>query len=272
MAIVVNTNSASITAQQYLADNQSKLARTLTRLSSGRRVNDAKDDPAGLAISETMQRSILALKQGARNGNDGVSLVQTAQGAMGQSLNILQRMREIATQASTGSYSSSDLANLDTEYQSLLSEIDRIKGTATFNGISLLNGGTLSIQIGENNTANDSLTVTLTAAGASNLSINSTSVTSATNASSAMAALGTAIGTITTGLAKLGANQSNLESAVVSNQVRANSLEIAKGRIVDVDFAEESANMAKYTVLNQSSVAMLAQANQAPQLVLKLLQ
>lgn len=271
MGITVNTNVGSLVAQQNLAVNQSKLSQTLARLSSGLRVNDAKDDPAGLAIAESMQGSIKALKQGSRNGNDGVSLLQTTQGAMEQTLNLLQRMREIASQGATGTYSSSDLSNLDTEFQSLLTEVGRVQQVSTFNGISLLSGGSLSIQIGENNTSNDRLTINLTATDTATLGISSASVTSNSNAQSALDSLTTAIADITTGLATIGADQSNLEAAISSNDVRALNLEAARGRIMDADFAEESSNLASSMILNQANVAMLSQANSAPQLVLQLL-
>lgn len=271
MSLVVNTNIGALVAQQYLSGNQSKLSQALTRLSSGLRVNDAKDDPAGLAIAQNMQKTISGLKQGSRNGNDGISLIQTASGAMSQVTNILQRMREIASQGASGTYSSGDLANLDTEYQSLMSEVDRVQATTKFNGISLLAAGTVNVQIGDNNSANDTLAITLTATDTTTLTINGGDVTSQANAKTALDKLSTAITAITTGMASLGAAQSNLEKAIVSNGVRTTNLEAARSRIVDADFAEESSNLATFQVLSQSNVAMLAQANQMPQLVMQLL-
>lgn len=271
MGITVNTNVGSLVAQGYLSSNQTKLSKTLQRLSSGLRVNDAKDDPAGLAIAENMQESIRALKQGSRNGNDGVSLLQTAQGAMSQTLNLLQRMREIASQAASGTYSSTDLGNLDTEFQNLLTEVDRVQSVSTFNGIALLDGGSLDIQIGEANTTNDRISLTLTTTDSTTLAINTADVTNSTNAQSALDSLDGAIQDITTGLADLGAAQSNLEAAINANDIRATNLDTARSRIMDADYAEESANLAKYMIMNQSNVAMLSQANAAPQLVLKLL-
>lgn len=271
MGISVNTNIASLIAQQYLTDNQSKLSKTFTRLSSSLRVNEAMDDPAGLAIATGMDQSVKGLRQGSRNGNDGVSLIQTANGAMSQTLNLLQRMREIASQGSSGTYSSTDLSNLDTEYQSLLGEIGRVQQTSTFNGIALLSGGSVSIQVGENDTSNDRLSITLTATDATTLTINGTSVTSNTNAQSALNSLTTAIDAVTTGLAALGASQSNITAAISSNDARSTNLDAARSRIMDADYAEESANLAKYMIMNQSNIAMLAQANSAPQMVMKLL-
>lgn len=271
MGIIVNTNVGSLVAQGYLNTNQAKLSKTLNRLSSGLRVTEAKDDPAGLAIAQSMLSSVRALKQGSRNGGDGVSLLQTAQGAMTQTLDILQRMREIASQASSGTYTSTNLTNLDTEFQALLTEIDRVQSTSTFNGVDLLNGGSVSIQIGEANTGNDRISLTLTATSASDLGIDSSDVTSNGNAQSALDAVKDAIDTVTTGLASLGASQSNLEAAIGSNDIRATNLDTARSRIMDADYAEESANLAKYMIMNQSNVAMLSQANSVPQLALKLL-
>jgi flagellin len=271
MAITINTNVSSLFALQYLNNNQSSLSNTLTRLSSGQRINDAKDDPAGLAIAQNMTSSVRGLKQGSRNGNDGISLVQTAQGAMGQIINLLQRMREISSQAASGTYSSSDLTNLNTEYQALLGEVDRVTNISSFNGVSLLNGGSVSIQIGSGNTANDRVSITLTDTDATTLAINTTDVTSAANAGTALDSLTSAISTLTTGLATLGAAQSNLSAAVQSNDTYATNLQNARSRIMDADFAEESANLAKFNILNQSNVAMLSQANSLPGLVLQLL-
>lgn len=271
MGITVNTNVSSLVAQQNLTTNQSKLSKALTRLSSGLRVNEAKDDPAGLAIAESMQESIRALKQGSRNGNDGVSLLQTAQGAMSQTLNTLQRMREIASQGASGTYSASDLTNLDTEYQSLLTEVDRTQAVSTFNGIALLSGGTVDIQVGENNTADDRLSITLTATDSTTLTINGSDVTTNANAQAALDTLDAAIEAVTTGLATLGAGQSNLEAAIASNDVRSTNLQSARSRIMDADYADETSNLARAMILNQSNVAMLSQANSAPQMVLKLL-
>lgn len=271
MGLTVNTNIGSLVARQYLNTNQSKLGQALTRLSSGLRVNEAKDDPAGLAISEGMKQAISGLKQGSRNGNDGVSLIQTASGAMSQVLNILQRMREISSQAASGTYSANDLTNLNTEYQSLMLEVDRVQATTTFNGVNVLSAGTVSIQVGENNSADDRLSITLTATDATTLTIFGGDVLNAANAQTAMSALGVGIAAVTTGLASLGASQSNLEKAISSNDVRATNLQAARSRIMDADFAEESSNLATFQILNQSNVAMLSQANSMPQLVMQLL-
>jgi flagellin len=272
--MVINTNVNSLLAQQYLTDNQSRLSQTLNRLSSGLRINDAKDDAAGLSIAEQMQESILALRQGSRNGNDGISLIQVAQTAMTDTLNLLQRMRQLAAQGASGTYGTSDLSNMDKEFQSLKGEIERVSQVTVFNNISLLQNatGTLSIQVGTGNTSNDVISITLTKTDTTTLGISSNDLTSSTDASTALGTLDTAIGTITTGLAQLGANESNLLAAISNDDATANSFDIAKSRIMDADFALESSNMAKFNILNQSNVAMLAQSNAIPQLVLQLLQ
>lgn len=272
MAITINTNISALTAQQNLNRVQSKLDTTLNRLSSGLRVNSAKDDAAGLAIAQGMSARIRGLTQGSRNGNDGISLIQTAESGMNQTLALLQRMRELATQGSTGTYQAADLTNLDTEFQSLKNEIDRVVATSDFNGISVLTGGTVSIQVGSQNTANDRLSVTLTAADTTTLAINASSVTSNANAQTALTALDAAVTTITTGLATLGANQANLEAAVSGGEDRINRLEGARSRIMDTDYAAESSRLAQYQILQQSGAAMLSQANSSGQIVLRLLQ
>lgn len=272
MTLTVNTNVASLNAQKYIGQTQEHLSKTLNRLSSGLRINEAKDDAAGLAISEGLVSQIRGMKAGARNGNDGISLIQTAEGAMNQTLGLLQRMRELAVQASSETYETANLANSDEEFQRLKEEIDRVAATAEFNNITLLNGGTISIQIGAENTANDRLTITLTDTDTTALTINASDLTTNANAQTALDALNTAIATVTTGMATLGANHSNLEAAVNGNIDRISRLEDAKSRIKDTDYAEESSNLAKFQILQQSGVAMLAQANSSSQVVLRLLQ
>jgi flagellin len=218
-----------------------------------------------------MKQSVSGLRQGSQNGNDGVSLTETASGAMNATVNLLQRMRELASQGSSGTLSSGDLADLNTEYQSLLNEVSRVQATSTFNGIALLSGGSISIQIGENNSSNDRLTITLTATDTTTLAIASSDVTSNANAQTALGLLSTAISSVTTGLATLGASESNIKEAIKSNDARATNLESATSRIMDTDYAQESANLAKFMIMNQANVAMLSQANSSPQLVMQLL-
>lgn len=273
MALVINTNVSALFTQQYLAQNQQQLSSTLQRLSSGKRINNASDDPAGLAIASTMLANINGLNVGSRNGQDGVNLVATASGAMQVILNDLQTMNSLAVQAANGTNGSQDRANLDAQYQALLGEIGRLTSQTNFNGVSLLGGGSVTIQIGSGNTSNDQLSITLTdtSTGSAGLNISGTDLTSDTNASTAIGSLNAAIASITTGLATLGANSANLQAAITNNNTYATNLTAAQSSIMDADYAAESSNMAKYTILSQSDVAMLAQANSAPSLVLQLL-
>ena len=274
MALVINTNLSSLYAQQYLAQNNTNLQNTLLQLSSGQRINNASDDPAGLAIAATMQATIGGLNVGAQNGQTGVNLVQTAQGAMQQILSDLQTMNNLAVQAATGSNGSSDLANLNAEYSALLGAISKITSNTNFNNVAILSGGSISIQTGPANGANDRVSVTLsnTSTGSGGLNIASTSLATTSGAQAAITSLNTAIDSLTTGLATLGADSVNLQAAIANNTTYATNLSAAKSSIMDTDYAAASANMAKYSILTQSDVAMLAQANAAPQLVLQLLQ
>lgn len=273
MAMIINTNVTSMVAQTNLTRTQNNLSETINRLSSGLRVNSAKDDAAGLAISEGMKQETRALRQGNRNANDGISVIQTAESSMTEQLNILQRMRELASQAASGTYGTGDLANLNQEFTSLRGEVDRIANTTSFNGINILDGSSasISIQVGPNNTANDRLSITLTDTNIAALGVNASVIDTNANARTALDSLDTAIGSMTTGLANLGASQSNLEAAIRNNSVRADSLDSARSRIMDADFAYESAQLAKHNILNQAGVSMLAQANSSGQQVLTLL-
>lgn len=273
MSIVINTNVSALLAQQYLTRNQAGLSQAINRLSSGYRINSAADDAAGLAVAQHMEEGSVALRQGSRNANDGVSLVQTAESALNDSLNNLQRMREIANEATNQTLGTSDLANLDAEFQALKGEIQRVSQTSTFNGISLLANatGTLSIHVGQANTANDSITITLQKGDTTTLGIASDNLLTNTAAGTALGDLNTAIQDVTTGLAQLGANERNLNAAIANNDAQATDLDSAKSRIMDADFSVESSNLAKFQILNQSNIAMLAQANSVPGMVLQLL-
>lgn len=273
MAITINTNVSALYAQQNLIQNQQNLSNTLQRLSSGHRINSAGDDPAGLAIASLMSATINGTNQGSRNGQDGINLVSTAQGAMQVILSDLQSMNTLAVQAANGTNISSNLTNLDTQYQALLTEIDRVSASVNFNGVNVLNGGSLTIQVGAGNTTNDQISIALTntSGGSAGLNIAGTDLTSNANALTAIGSLTAAIATLTTGLAELGAEQVNLQAAIQSNNAYATNLAASASSIMDADFAVESSNLAKYQVLNQSGVAMLAQANSVPSYVLQLL-
>ncbi len=297
MSITVNTNATALMGQRNINQTGDKLSQTLNRLSSGMRIINAKDDSAGLAIAQGMDKNIRSLKQGARNANDGISLIQTTQSSMDQILNSLQRMNELASQSKSGTYGQADRDNMDKEYQALLAEVDRVANSASFNGKNLLDGSTtsVSIQIGTGNTANDSLSIelaslkagtlataggvttsadglTITGSSISTVGAAATDTTAGTGATSAITEIAAAIATVTSAMAQLGANHGNLEAAMKGNEDASINLQAARSRIMDADFAEESSNLSKFQVLQQSGAAMLAQANSTAQIALKLLQ
>jgi len=277
MALTVNTNVASLNAQRNLTNSQSSLATALQRLSSGLRVNSAKDDAAGLAIAERMNAQVRGLTVGIRNAGDGISLAQTAEGALGSVTESLQRMRELAVQSSNATNSDSDRVSLQAEYQQLSDEINRVIAGTQFNGSFILatNAGAQDFQVGPNNTANDRISVTTTDMSAD---ADITAVTAAdisTDAASAQAAItlvDTALDTVNSERATLGAAQSRMETAVRSLDNTRENTAAARGRIVDADFAAETANLTRAQILQQAGVAMLSQANALPQTALALLQ
>ena len=266
MAQTINTNVNSLNAQRNLSASQGSLATSMQRLSSGLRVNSAKDDAAGLAIADRMNAQIKGINVAVRNANDGISLAQTAEGALSTVTDVLQRMRELAVQAQNGSNGTSDRANLDTEYQQLSAEITRIAAQTKFNGTAIVgaSAGAQTFQVGANN--GDTLTITTatvtTVAG---------DLTTAGNASTALAAIDTSLDTITTSRATYGAMMNRFQFAISSLQVTGENQSAARGRIMDADFASETANLARSQILQQAGTAMVAQANQLPQQVLQLL-
>lgn len=275
MALFINTNVASEGAQKNLAANQSKLAVSFARLSSGLRINSAKDDAAGLAISESLKSQIRSFNVAERNASDGISMAQTAEGALGEVHEILGRMRELATQAANGSLTGTDRGFLQTEFASLQSEITRIQGSAKFNGRSLVSATaeTITLQVGLDNTSTDQIQVTL--GGVSLATIAGTgTLLSGTTASGALAALSTidtAIGNVSTARATFGAAMNRLETAQSSIQTMRLNLSAANSRIRDVDVAAETSALSRNQVLTQAGVSVLAQANQLPQLAFGLL-
>jgi flagellin len=274
MALVINTNVASLNAQRNLNSTQLQLSKSMERLSSGLRINRAGDDAAGLAISQNMQANIRSMNQAVRNANDGISLVQTAEGALNESSNILLRMRELATQAANGVLSTSQRDNIQVEFKNLQEEIDRISAVTDFNGTKLLNGdlsaGT-TLQIGTGTSANDTISVTVGKADTATLSVTSNFVSTQGAAQSALTAIDLAIQSVSTARGNLGAVQNRLQSTINNLQVAVENTSAANSRIVDVDVAAETANMTKAQILAQAGVSVLSQANQSPQLALKLL-
>jgi len=266
MSQTINTNISSLNAQRNLSTSKESLATSLQRLSSGLRVNSSKDDAAGLAIADRMNAQIRGINVAIRNANDGISLAQTAEGALATMTDVLQRMRELAIQAQNGSNDTGDRVNLDTEYQQLSAEITRIAAQTKFNGTAIVGAGAGSktFQIGPNN--GDTLTVTtatVTTVGGD--------VTTAVNASTALDAIDTALDAISTNRATYGAAMSRFAFAISNLQITGENQSAARGRIMDADFAAETANLARAQILQQAGTAMVAQANQIPNQVLTLL-
>jgi flagellin len=266
MALSINTNLLSLNAQRNLSTSQMSLATSMQRLSSGLRINSSKDDAAGLAIAARMDAQIRGINVAIRNANDGISLAQTAEGALSTVTDALQRMRELAVQAQNGSNGTSDRANLDTEYQQLSAEITRIAAQTKFNGIAIVGAGAgaQTFQVGANN--GDTLTITTVA-----VTTVAGGVTTAAAASTAVAAIDTALDTITSNRATYGAAMSRFSMAISNLSISGENQTAAKGRIMDADFAQETANLSRAQILQQAGTAMVAQANQQPQLVLNLL-
>jgi len=266
MPQTINTNVASLNAQRNLNTSQSSLATSMERLSSGLRVNSAKDDAAGLAIADRMNAQIRGMNVAIRNANDGISLAQTAEGALATMTDALQRMRELAVQAQNGSNGTSDRANLDTEFQQLALEVGRIATQTKFNGTAIVgaSAGAQVFQVGPN--GGDTLTITTTT-----VTTVAGDLTTAANASTAVGAIDTALDTINTSRASYGAAMSRFSMAIQNLQITGENMSAARGRIMDADFAAETANLSRAQILQQAGSAMVAQANQLPNQVLALL-
>ena len=266
MPAIINTNVSSLNAQRNTSASQMSLTTSMQRLSSGLRVNSAKDDAAGLAIADRMNAQIKGINVAIRNANDGISLAQTAEGALATMTDVLQRMRELAVQAQNGSNGTGDRANLDTEYQQLSAEITRIASQTKFNGKAVVgsDAGAQTFQVGANN--GDTLTITTT-----QVTTVAGDLTTVANASTALAALDAKLDVITTNRATYGAAMSRFGFAISNLQITAENQSAARGRIMDADFAAETANLSRAQILQQAGSAMVAQANQLPQQVLTLL-
>jgi flagellin len=273
---VIGTNIAALRASNANTSASMSLQQSMERLSTGKRINSASDDAAGLAISNSMTSQINGMNQGIRNANDGIAMAQTADGALDEVTNMMQRIRELAVQASSGTYSSSDRTNMQTEVSQLTTQINSILTNTQFNGVNLFDGtagtsGTVKIQTGAN--AADTVSVTFAdQTTALDLSAVTVAGTDGTTANGALATLDTAIKAVNTARAGFGASESQLQSAVNNMTSDATNLTDARSRIQDADFSAETTNLAKAQILTQASTAMLAQANQSQQGVLKLLQ
>jgi len=280
MTLSINTNIQSINAQRNLDHSQGSLATSMQRLSSGLRINSAKDDAAGLAIAQRMSAQVKGMNVAIRNANDGISLAQTADGALSHVSDSLQRMRELAVQARNSTNSSSDKDSLNKEFAQLQSEISRVLGGTTFNGKAMLGADAtqMDFQIGANTSTNDTVSIT-TVNMVTDSKISAVTGTSAVIDSSATAgAIGTVIDNIDKAIddvndtrATFGASESRFGSIISNLQSGVENQSAAQSRIMDADFASETANMSRAQVLQQAGTAMIAQANQLPQQVLSLL-
>ena len=276
MASIINTNLMSLNAQRNLSTTQNSLATAVQRLSSGLRVNSAKDDAAGLAIAERMNTQIRGMNVAIRNANDGISMAQTAEGALGQVGEMAQRMRELAVQSANATNTAEDRTNLDAEYQQLADEITRTIAGTTFNGLAILAGdaGAKAFQVGADSAAaTNAISITTTNLSTSTdiTAVTAGDITTDANAKTAMDNIDTLIDTVTTERATYGAVQNRFESVISNLQVAVESQSAARSRIMDADFAAETASMTRAQVLQQAGVAMLSQANAMPNTVLSLL-
>ncbi|MEE9391613.1 MAG: flagellin [Planctomycetota bacterium] len=275
MGLRIQTNIASLNAQRHLSNATKQLGDSFRRLSTGLRIASAADDAAGLAISERLRSRIRSIQQAERNANDGISLTQTAEGALDEVNNILVRMRELSIQASNGTLGTEDQNTLDQEFQQIISEIERIGQATEFSGFKLFDGSnaTVSLHIGAGTTSGvDTLDVTLSAIGSSNLGLDVISIGSGSDTTAAITAIDSAIDSISQLRGDFGATQNRLESTISQLKINAENLSAAESRIRDVDIASETANLTRAQILQQAAITILAQANVQPQAALTLLQ
>jgi flagellin len=274
MSISVQTNVQSFNAQRALTRTERDLSTSMARLSSGLRINIAADDAAGLAISEKLRSQVRGLNQAQRNANDGISMLQTAEGALNEVNDMLIRMRELAVQAANGSLGSAERAALNNEFTAMRSEINRLAAVTEFNGAALVNGSLstgVTFQVGIDNTTSDRITVSLADADASALGVGTATVSTVTAARSALSTVDTAISRVTTRRGNIGAAQNRLLTTINNLASSQENLAAANSRIRDADIASESASLARNQILLQAGTAVLAQANQLPALALSLL-
>jgi flagellin len=277
MAMTINTNIISLNAQRNTSMTQNSLQTAMQRLSSGLRVNSAKDDSAGLAIAERMNAQVRGMNVASRNANDGISLAQTAEGALGKVGDALQRMRELAVQSANGTNNDDDRANLQAEFDQLGAEVTRIITGSSFNGTDLLNAPTADFvfQVGAGTVADvDTISVASADMDMSGISTAVTGLDISADGDAARAAmdtLDTQITAVTTGRAVMGAVQNRFDSVIANLATSSENLSAARGRIMDADFASETMNLSRAQILQQAGTAMISQANQLPQQVLSLL-
>ena len=277
MSSVINTNVKSLVAQNALSVNNRSLSKAMEQLSTGKRINSAADDAAGLAISNKMTSQIRGLNQAVRNANDGISVAQTAEGATQEITNMLQRMRELAVQAANDSNSSADRTALQAEVTELIDEIDRIATDTMFNKTALLTGsagtsGVLTFQIGANSGQTVDVTFSNMSTASAGLSVSGITISTASGASSAISTIDTAIATVDSFRADLGAKINRFTYAIDNMSNISMNTAAARSRIQDADYASATTELARSQIIQQAATAMLAQANQQPQSVLSLLQ
>ena len=279
MPVIVNTNVNSLFAQRKLGKSQAGVTKSLERLTTGMRINSAADDAAGLAISTKFESKIRGMEQAQRNANDGISLLQTAEGAMNQMSDILIRMRELSVQSANGTISDTERGFLNTELSALTSELARISDNTEFNGKKLLNGSAsagITFQVGINNNAADKITVSITDIGVDKLGsggnfISGASVSTTAKAQTALTTIDAALNKLSTVRSSIGASQNRLNVTIDNLGSSIENLSASNSRIRDVDVARESANLTKNQILVQAGVSVLSQANSSPQVALSLL-
>jgi len=273
MALVVNTNMQAMNSLNRLGQTNQALGKVFERLSSGLRINRASDDAAGLGMAESFDAEYRGMRQAGRNANDGISMIQTAEGAANEVANILKRMKELAVQSSSETLGSTERAFIQDEFTQLRSEIDRIAQVTEFNGISLSAGAFsgVQVQIGASANDNDRIAISLGDLTASTLGITATALSSASAARDALTTLDSALSSVNGYRSDFGAIQNRLESTIRNITTYTENLAAAKSRIIDADFAYETAQLAKYQILQQSGVAVLGQANAVNQAALRLL-
>ncbi len=275
MGLTVNTNMASMNALNNLSNTNRNLSGTLSRVASGLRITKAGDDAAGLAVAENLNNSARSLKAAQRNTNDGISVIQTAEGATGEVGNILKRMRELAVQSSSETLADSERAYIQDEFTELSDEVDRIANVTEFNGTMLGDGtnATLDVQVGINNTANDRISITLGDLQSATLGVDTASIdlSTAAGAQAALAGLDTAMDTVNGYRSDYGAAQNRLESSTRNLETYTQNLAGAESSIRDADFAFEAAEMSKFQIMQQAGVSVLGQANAMAQGAVRLI-
>jgi flagellin len=270
--LAIKNNLMAVNAARHLGSSYDALASSVERLSSGLRINSAKDDAAGLAVRELMRADIAVIQQGTRNAQDGISMLQTMEGAMATIDDALVRMQQLAEQAATGSYSTAQRAIMENEFKEMRSEIDRVAGATTFNGIKMLdNSASVSIHFGKLTTDNISITGSNITSASGGLNITGLTIADVASAKNALVTLDSAISTKDTARAKFGYKMNRLEGTISVLGIQAENLQAAESRVSDVDVATEMAEMTRNQVLAQAGISMLAQANSMPQMAVTLL-